>query len=178
MKQDELPPPASSPPPLPEPAPRQRTRGLAAGIVLIVAGAFFLLVNIFPRQVGPSFLLLVGLAFLVTYFLAGRNVGFLIPGGIVAGLGLAVLLSQSFPGRESGGIVLLCLGLGFITIWLFERAHGWSLIPGGILVVIGAFVLSSELVQIGDVGRWWPVILILVGLWVLIHRAQSAGRGS
>lgn len=176
MEQDELPPPASSPL-LPEPPPQRRPRGGAAGIILVIAGIFFLLVNFFPRQVGPSFLLLVGVAFLAAYFLGGRHVGFLIPGGIIAGLGVGVLVAQTSPGQESGGIILVCLALGFVAIWVFERGHQWSLIPGGILAAIGAFVLSNELVQLNYVARWWPAILILVGLWALIRRAQSAGRG-
>ncbi len=177
MQQDELPPPASTPA-LPQPPRHRRGGGAVGGMILIVAGVFFLLVNIFPRQIGPSFLLLVGLAFLAAYFLGERNVGFLIPGSIIAGMGLGVLLAQLIPGRESGGIVVLCLGLGFIAIWLFEKGHQWALIPGGILVVIGALVASSELAQFSDLGRWWPVILILVGLWVLVRRAQAAHRGT
>lgn len=175
MQQDELPPPASKPE-VPQPPRHRRTGGAVGGIILIIAGIFFLLANIFPRQVGPSFPLLVGLAFLTAYFLGQRNVGFLIPGGIIAGTGLGVLLAQLIPDRESGGIIVLCLGLGFIAIWLFERGHQWALIPGGILVVIGAFVASSELAQL-NLGRWWPAVLILVGLGVLVRRAQAARRG-
>lgn len=150
------------------------------GIVLVLAGIFFLLNNLFPMEMGRAFLLLVGAAFLLAYFLGSRKVGFLIPGGIVSGLGLGTLLSQfapGGPGRESGGITLLGLGLGFGSIWLFERHHQWSLLTGVILGLIGAFVFATELGEFRDVSRWWPVVLVLIGGWLLFRRAQVARRG-
>jgi len=69
------------------------------------------------------------------------------------------------------------MGLGFITIRLFERSHQWSLIVGGILAAIGAFILAGEVAELRDLGRWWPALLILLGLWVLMRRIQAAGRG-
>lgn len=163
-------------PPPPKPAPQRERRAATGGVILVLIGLFFLLNNLFPGVVGRSFLLLVGVAFLLAYLLGGRNVGFLIPGSILSGLGLGALIASWLPGRESGGVVLLCLGLGFLAIWLFERGQQWSLVPGGVLVVIGAVVSAGLLVQ-GDVARWWPVVLVLVGLWVLFRRAQAARRG-
>ena len=176
MQQDELPPPAAPPPPIE--APGRRERGaVIGGVVLVLAGIFFLLDNLYPGVVGQGFLLLVGVAFLLAYFLGGRNVGFLIPGGIISGLGLGTLLARWLSGAESGGITVLCMGLGFITIRLFERSHQWSLIVGGILAAIGAFILAGEVAELRDLGRWWPALLILLGLWVLMRRIQAAGRG-
>lgn len=176
MEQDPLPP--STPrPERPEPPPHREQRAATGGIALVLIGIFFLLNNFFPNTVGRSFLLLVGVAFLLAYFMGRRRVGFLIPGGIVSGLGLGVLLAQWFPGRESGGIVLLCMAAGFGSIWIFERSQRWALIPGGILALIGAFVLTSELAGLGDLRLWWPAILILLGLWVLLSRVQASRRG-
>lgn len=178
MQSDELAPetpsPAATSPPY-----RQRMvrQGGMGGIGLVLAGIFFLLNNLFPMEMGRVFLLLVGVAFFLAYLLGSRRVGFLIPGGIVSGLGLGTLLAQWLPGRESGGITLLGLGLGFGSIWVLERHHQWSLLTGAILTAIGVFVLAGDLAEFRDVGRWWPVVLVLVGGWLLFRRAQAASKG-
>lgn len=172
MPPEELPP---TPSPPPEPLPHRKRRVAVGGIVLVLLGLFFLLSNFFPGERGSSFLLLVGVAFLAGYLLGGRNARFLIPGGIVSGLGLGVYLENWLPRSESGGVVLLGLGLGFVAIWLLERGQRWALIAGGVLAAIGALALSGQLVR-WDVGTWWPAVLVLVGLWLLFRRAWAAGR--
>jgi hypothetical protein len=152
------------------------------GAILIFVGTFFLIANLLPQDVGSSFLLMVGLTFLAAYYLGRRNVGFLIPGGIVSGLGLGVLLTSAVLPREYGGIVILCLGLGFIYIWASERDHLWSLIPGGILTVLGAVLVASEVygAQTAQLlSRWWPLILVGIGLWILLRRVvRGVGGGT
>ncbi len=143
----------------------QRAR-LIPGLVLIALGLAFLLMQYF--EFGPGLiLLLLGLVFLVGYALS-RGYGLLIPGCILAGLGVGLLFGRA-PLREDV-TVLLGLGVGFIAIFVVQlivngRSHWWPLVPGGLLVLAGVAesIPQAQLL----VERGWPVLLILVGLFIL-----------
>ncbi|MEO8287751.1 MAG: hypothetical protein ABI670_15085 [Chloroflexota bacterium] len=154
----------------PAPTPRtDRDRTLLAAI-LIGAGVLFMLgqFSFFPGF-GDIVLLLIGGIFMYAYFTTkpSYRVGFLIPGAILSGIGLGVLL-ENLPGINflfGGDITAITLGLGFCTIWFFERKHWWALIPGGIILLGG---LSS----IFRVGALWPLVLIGLGLYLLYEQTR------
>jgi hypothetical protein len=113
-----------------------------------------------------------------------RHPGPLIPGCILSGLGVGIVVSQwlsaSASGQAQGGIVTVCLGLGFLLIMpvhqlvMRQAAHWWPLIPGGILSLTGLGLL------IGDpgmmwIGRLWPLAVIGVGA-VLVYQALRPRR--
>ncbi|MDP2659633.1 MAG: hypothetical protein Q8R28_02765 [Dehalococcoidia bacterium] len=173
MEPEALPAPESPPPHLPP----GREGGVAiGGILLILIGIWFLIGNLSSLDVGRGVLLIVGIGFLLAYFLGRRNVGFLIPGGILSGIGLGTVLEPL--GRETqGGVVLVCMGLGFLTIWVFERRHAWASITGVVLAAIGVYNLTRGIPAVEDAGRWWPILLILFGVWILYRRLQPTRRG-
>jgi len=152
---------------------RDRDRNFLA-LILIGAGVLFLVgqLNILPGF-GGLFLLLIGGAFLYAYFntRAGYRIGFLIPGSILTGLGVGELLSDSLFLRWTGGdITTVTLGLGFCMIWFFERRHWWALIPGGILLATGLF-------SVFDIGNWWPLALIGLGVYLLYDQSRRRTTG-
>ena len=158
---------------------RDREGRLWLGLILIGLGAIFLLDRLVP-DIGAYLPLLVGLGFFVA-FLATRAYGFLIPAGIVSGVGAGIVLQRSYP---EGGIFLLALGTGFVAIWLIgslfrlREQHWWPLIPGGILITIGLVDLADEggqLAELLDIG--WPLLLVAVGLLVII-RALAERRAA
>jgi hypothetical protein len=135
------------------------------GMILVGAGILFLIDQLFSFQgFGSFFLLAIGGAFMYAYF--NKNRWAVIPGSILLGLGAGALLEElDFMNFWGGGVVAFTLGLGFCLIWFLERRHWWALIPGGILVLAG---LSSNLV----VGRFWPVLLIGLGLYLLFEQSR------
>lgn len=159
-------------------------RRLTAGVVLIAFGLLALLATLINSDIlGLSILPILGVAFIVWGLLA-RLPGVMIPGGILSGLGLGVLLSElafsTMPGETRGGIVVLGLGIGFLLIvpltWLVTQApHWWALIPGGILATIGMALLAGgpALNALTVIGRFWPLIPIAVGvllIWQMLRR--------
>jgi hypothetical protein len=180
------PPPPGTPPPIPPPAigpPRDRG-GLAAGVIVIGIGVFFLLGQLVP-DVGRWIPLLIGLIFLAA-FVVRREYGFLIPGCIISGVGVGILLEGAVDGQWSGAVMLFSIAGGFIAIWVvstllrlgdkeWPRGMGreaaealwWPLIPGGILALIGVIVLSEEGFE-SDLLRWWPLLIIGAGVVVLV----------
>ena len=151
---------------------------LVFAVVLIVVGA----IGLISRWVQPTtdlggwVVAAIGLGFLGA-FAYTRNYGYLVPGGIMTGLGLGIVVSQTVAwttGEGEGGAVVLGLGLGFGLVWLIgtlvgtDKPNFWALIPGGILATIGTLLLAgSAAVQLFD---WWAVGLIVIGL-IVVWRA-------
>ena len=144
-----------------------------AGLALIAIGGLLLLGRWVP-DAGQYVVLAVGLVFLAVFFVTGEY-GFLVPGGIVSGVGAGIPLSIAYPGELGGGLFLMALGVGFLLIWgiglLFRvrEHHWWPVIPGLVLGTIGASLAAGERGQgIADaVSTGWPVILVIAGLILL-----------
>lgn len=154
-----------------------------AGAVLITVGALLLIAQVAGSELmGLLVLPAIGLVFLVAG-LVSRRAGFMVPAGILLGLGAGLLLGTrvltGISDDASGGIVVLGLGAGFILVMLLstltrEGAHWWPLIPGGILSLIGGALLVGEEAAgvVGNVLTYaWPLGLIALGAWFLLRAA-------
>lgn len=163
----------------------RRNGKMVAGAALIVLG----LLALAAQFVQGDWLELLFLPALATVFLVwgvlARQVGLLIPGGILGGIALgAYLIEGPLAGLEeasSGGVFLLAFSLGWGLITLLsglvtEKTHWWPLIPGGIMALIGAGLLAGELGQmlLNLAGKAWPLALIAIGLYLLVARRQAA----
>ncbi len=147
---------------------------LVFAVILIVIGiAGFILQATEGRvDVGGIIVLLIGLG-LLGAFAYTRQYGYLIPGGIMTGLGAGIALQdlQVMSAESSGGVIVLGLGLGFLSIWVIggvvrvAQHHWWPIIPGGILTAIGALLIIGSEAQ--GVLDYWYIVLIAVGVVVL-----------
>ena len=163
-------------------ADQRRTSASRRGIIgggLVALGLLLLVGTLTDSTlVGMLFLLLLGLFFL-TWGAAAHQVGFLIPGSILSGLGLGVFIIQvvmpQAPEPTRGGIVVLGLALGFLAITPVARlltpsVHYWPLIPGAILAFIGvSLVIGGAALDVLEVfGTYlWSVVLIVIGAFLL-----------
>lgn len=149
-------------------------RRMVPGVILIALGVLFLIAQRINVG-GEAVVAAIGLAFLVAYWLT-RNYGLLVPGGIMTGLGIGIIYEVR--SNAGGAPVLLGLGLGFVGIYVVDAAvrraswGWWPLIPGGVLTLIGLLLASGQTGLVGTIGRWWPAVLILIGLWFL-QRGRS-----
>jgi len=50
-----------------------------------------------------------------------------------------------------------------------HRGQGGTLVWGAVLALLGVYFLLKETFQLDvpDIGRFWPVAVILVGIWIL-----------
>ena len=160
-------------------------RNIAAWI-LIGLGGLLILNNVIEIS-GGLILIALGAAFLVGYANA-RNYGLLIPGMILVGLGVGQVVEDMnffYLGADWGPF---WLGAGFIGIYLVDRftwkqSTSWPLWPGGILVLIGLWEFLWELEILGRVWRdlvvdWWPVALIIWGVYMLRGRRERGDKAS
>ena len=164
-------------------------------MVVIGIGVFLLLAQLVP-DIGRWIPLFIGLIFLAAFALK-REYGFLIPGCIVSGVGICVVLTEVVDEPWSGAVMLLSIAGGFIAIWVVSmllrsvdkdwprgesrdaaQALWWPLIPGGILALVGLIVLAEEGFE-SDLLRWWPLLLIGVGIVVLVSAlSRRSDRGA
>jgi len=142
------------------------------GAILIGIGLAFLVGQVIP-DAGNYIVLAIGLTFLAA-FAVTREYGFLVPGGIVTGVGAGVVIAGNTTGVEGGSLFMLAIGSGFVAIWVIGLAfhvrenHPWPLIPGLILSGIGAASLAGT--RYADIGRLgWPIALIALGAILLVR---------
>jgi hypothetical protein len=160
---------------------------IITGVVIVALGLVMLVATVTDSQfVGQMIVLLLGVIFL-TWGVMVRHPAPLIPGCILSGLGVGIVLSQwlftSISGQAQGGIVTLCLGLGFLLIMPTQQfvtrqgTHWWPWIPGGILSLTGLALLLGDagLAMLTWMGRLWPLALIAVG-GALLYRALRSQR--
>lgn len=162
----------------------KKRNDLAGGIVLVGLGLFFLagrLVNL--DNWALLFLPALGAIFMIWGILA-REGGLMIPGGIISGIGWgSYLIAGPYAvdsGLDEGGLFMIIFGLGFMSITLFSlifarQTHWWALIPGGIISGIGATIMFGGvfLDALEFLGNFWPVILILIGIYVIFQASRS-----
>jgi hypothetical protein len=153
-------------------------RNVAPGVILIAIGTILFFVQ--ATAIGGEVIVaVIGAGFLVAYAFT-HQYGFLVPGGILTGLGLGIVWVTQEPG--AGGAVLIGLGLGFGLVFVLDAvmkhtpAPWWPLIPGGILTTIGLVIETGNEGLLADVGWLWPIALIAVGAVLLL--TQMTRRSS
>lgn len=174
------PPPQSDPPPqLPSGDTESWRRGSDAGrllpaLILIGLGILFFAGNFVPID-GSLLFLGLGLAFFIGRIIT-RNYGLAVPAGILLGFGSYVALDDAnlLPTSDDGWFFVL-LGLGFLAVYLIglRPTAVWPLFPAAILSVFGLILLGvvdlSRLAQFAWLVVYWPLILVVVGLWLLVR---------
>ncbi len=156
------------------------------GLVLILAGAFFLAREVgyfasVPDGVWKYIFAGVSLLFFTSWIGAGvRNWGWLFPACIFGGLSITLLMENlNIQSSAVGMPILLGVAIPFIAAFLLDRKKNrWALIPAWVMLVIsmitlladwvdgnlmGTFVLYSIalpflIVYLQDRKQWWPLI--------------------
>jgi len=161
----------------------QKQSSIIIGTILILVGILFLLVQFFPGLAvnldislqWPLIIIAVGTLLLLSAFLGTPALA--IPGSIVAGIG-GILYIQNLTNTWSSWSYVWTLIPGFVGIGLIiagvlghQRRNSWRegsrllLISAVLFLVFGAFFNGFS-----NVGQYWPVLLIGVGLWQLLPR--------
>src|SRR3990172_9459884 len=157
-------------------------RSLLPGVILIALGLLFLVANFISLQ-GWLFLGGLGLIFLIFHVFAQRY-GWAIAGSLLVGLAAFTAIEENrlVPENQVPGVFFLILGASFLAIYFITRRWRlfWSLVTGGVLAAFGAALLAGTMFpqlpiqQLADLSRWWPVIFLVLGGWLLARSAGSA----
>ena len=93
----------------------------------------------------------------------------IIPGGFMLVLGGVIALSAQTERAETLGAVLFA-GMGAVFFLLYvlggRRRQWWALIPGAVLIIFGLFIFVLDKGGENTLLRWWPLILILAGIFL------------
>lgn len=122
----------------------------------------------------------LALAFANIYMLAREERWWaILPGGFMFVLAVMVAASHWIGAVELLAALLFSgLGLVFLLLYLLDRKRRqwWALIPGSVLLVFGVLALTANSVEDAGLVRWWPLLLIAVGLlvWVGGRRTPRA----
>jgi hypothetical protein len=158
---------------------------LAGGIILIVLGIVFLAGQLFPDLWSslaglswPLIVVAVGVLLLIIGVLANAP-GMAVPACVVGGIGMLLFWQNQTGNWESWAYAWTLIpgfvGIGTIVASLWEGK--WPGVRGGLwLILISAimFVVFGSLFggpfggDLGFIGKWWPVALILLGVLSLI----------
>jgi hypothetical protein len=158
-----------------------RRNTMVGGALLVAIGLLVLLVqNVQAETLGLLFLPALGGLFLIAGII-GRQVGFIIPGGILTGIGLGVIFTQNaqiaVTETAQGGVFFIGFALGWLLITVLSKlftseTQWWALIPGAIMALIGGGLMlgGAALNVLEFAGRWWPLILVALGLVIIVRR--------
>lgn len=174
----------------------ERSNGpLVAGTLLIAFGLLALLSQVFRSVISWSYLwpvsiILFGALFFAGMFAGGRQVsGLAIPGTIIAGIGLLLLYQNLTSHWESWAyswsLIVVFVGVGIYIMGAYGRSEGQKLagiklIRLGLIlfVIFGAFfeMIFSMDRSLGFRGLLFPVLLILLGLYLILQRIGLLDR--
>ena len=167
---------------------RQRSNTIL-GLLLILAGAAFLAQQFYPSLriwsyltfSWPWYVIGAGALLLLLGLLVGAP-GMAVPATIVAGIGGLLYWQQTTGNWDSWAYAWTLIpgfvGLGIILEGLLEGKLRGGLRKGGSLVVISAIlflIFASFLGRPALLGTYWPVLLILLGLWFIIRSLLRRG---
>jgi hypothetical protein len=167
---------------------------LIAGAILIVFGLMALFSQLFQNfsfwnYVWPVLIIAFGGLFFVGMFAGGKSVaGLAIPGSIFAGIGLMMLVQNLTNHWESWAygwtVILISVGLGVFIMGLYtgddhRRQAGLKLMQvGAILFIIfgGFFEMIFSAFRLNGLSQYiFPVLLILLGVYLIVRRAGLFG---
>lgn len=156
-------------------SPRQQWWALIPMGVMVVMAVVMLIasVGLSGGVIGFMLLSAIGLVFLGLYVfippVEGRRQWWpLIPAGALFTTGLIALAGDLLAGDVGGAVLFAGLGVTFGAIFLLRRPDTrWALYPAlGCLAFAVFFFAASTLAE--DVLRWWPVLIILGGVILLV----------
>jgi hypothetical protein len=161
---------------------RQRSN-IVLGLLLILAGAAFLANRFYPELPiwryfafsWPWWVIGVGALLFVLGLLIGAP-GMAVPAVIVAGIGCLLYWQNATGNWDSWAYAWTLIpgfvGLGIMLESLLEGKFRSGLRAGGSLVVISAILFVIFASFLGGpllLRAYWPVLLILVGLWFIVR---------
>lgn len=149
------------------------------GVTLIVLGLLFLAINFSSygwEQFWPVVILAGGLAFLAAYLTDRRNYGFLMPATILLVYGTLFLgcsLTNWDYMEEWWPTFIAGPGLGLLAMYFGGKREIGLLVPASILIGI-ASIFFFVFGPLQTYERYWPILLILAGLALLLRRREQA----
>ena len=165
----------------------KRRGSLTVGFLLILLGGWFLAVQFVPEISDwitkladwPVWVIGPGLIFILAGLISGVT-DLMIPGSIISGIGL-ILYYQNVTGdwqswSYAWALIIVFVGIGIFLANLFKgdlrtaiEEGGAPFMTGAIMFLIFGSIFRAAFGQSSLLGDYWPVLLILFGIWLLVR---------
>ena len=161
---------------------RKNRSSLAFGLLLILLGGWFLVVQFVPSLKDwmaayfdwPFYIIGVGVLLLFFGLVAGAP-GMAVPACIVGGIG-GILYYQNLTGDWESWSYIWSLIPGFVGVGVLLTAllgeGGREGVRGGlwlIFISLVLFAIFGSFLGAGPLSVYWPVLVILFGIWILVQ---------
>ncbi|HET7466418.1 MAG TPA: hypothetical protein VFL29_07110 [Candidatus Dormibacteraeota bacterium] len=150
--------------------------------LLIAIGTLMLVANLAGagNLGGGLVVLAIGVAFAAAYAVT-RKYGFLVPAGILSGLGAGVFAGQLAGASDTdlGTYAVFGLAVGFLAIYAVDAlvtatmVRFWPVIPGGIMFLVAGGLATNNEGFLKVLGLWSPMILVFIGIWLLFVQTRK-----
>ena len=122
---------------------------------------------------GAYLFVALGLAFAAAWWIGARPYVYLVPACVLVGFGLGLVIPTlvSLPPDMAGPVFLLTLAGGLFAVSLLARIRRAPLLLAGVLAVVAIadLFLQIDLVPLALQPYFVPVVLIIVGLYLLME---------
>lgn len=168
---------------------RENRSRLFAGILLILAGIWFLLVQLIPglgewmqfEITWPLIVVGVGV-FLLLFGLLVNEPGMAVPACIVGGIG-GLLYWQNSTGNWGSWAYAWTLIPGFVGVGILlsgliegKIRAAWNSASSLLFISVLAFLIFGSWFGGVPFGDYWPILVILLGIWLLIKSLFRSKR--
>ncbi len=130
-----------------------------------------------PYNLGGSiFLFALALAFWAIFITQSPHWWAAIPAGILTTLAFITILEEFvYNDNITGSLLFVGIGLTFGLLWLMRSTTrtGWAKWPALASIGMAVFIPLAE-----DFDLAWPIILIVVGVWLLWKNIRRADRAT
>jgi len=158
------------------PAAPQR-RGVLGGAVLLAIGGAFLLPPLGVPNAGAYLFVALGIAFAAAWWVgARRQYVYLVPACVLIGFGLGLVIPEllSLPADTASPVFLGALAGGLVAVFLLAPSRRAPLVLAAIIAVVAVadLFLQIDLVPLALQPYFVPVVLIIVGVYLLVDRGN------
>ena len=162
----------------------KRKNSMIDGIILILLGVLFLAREIAPQYFQywdwPFIIIGLGVVFLLWAILSGTG-GLAVPGAILAGIGGIFYYQNLTNDWQSWAFIWALIpgfvGLGIIIGGIIDQNYKESFSGGLIMILISGmlfFAFGSAFGLEPEITKYWPALLILLGLIALVRALFSS----
>lgn len=160
-----------------------RKSSLVFGVLLVLVGAVFLIVQLVPglketinwASAWPLIIVGIGVAFLVGAVVGGVP-GLAVPAAIIGGIGGLLWYQNATDSWDTWSYAWALIpgfvGVGIILSGILSGNIREALTGGGWLILISLvmfFIFGSFLGGFEQFGAYWPVLLIVLGVLILLR---------
>lgn len=144
-------------------------------VLFAIVGIFAVITG--GRMAGVAATGFIAMAFILSYLQDRKLWWALIPGGVMSGVTLIILLNQFFPRWDLGPLFLLLMAATFSVLYLLPKERGgqrWARYPAMVFIFIT--LISND--PSGRTPSWLiPALLIGSGMFVLYLIRKRPGSG-